>query len=184
MNLGHPFLIFGLCKQARVPLDNNEAWLHPIKAISVKRDTPGVPQPEGVYDSGHEPLDEDELPDYQARFGFLGDTQDDLGQSSSHPPPPQSHPPPPPPQQSQATAPPSPSQDLEDPVLSLTERFNAFWDETQEHPVLVTQDMEVLRTDMRTVLANQAIILQQQQSMQAQLAQLLALHQPPPPPPQ
>ena len=50
MNLGHPFLIFGLCKQARVPLDDNKAWLHPIKAISVKRDTPGVPQPEGVYD--------------------------------------------------------------------------------------------------------------------------------------
>ena len=186
MNMGHPFLIFGLCKQAGVPLDDNEAWLHPIKAISVKRDTPGVPQPEGVYDSGHEPSDEDELPAYQARFGFLGDTQDDIGQSSSHPPPPPplSHPPPPPPQQPQAAAPPSPSPDLEDPVLSLTEHFDAFWDETQEHRVLVTQDMEALRADMRTVLANQAIILQQQQSMQAQLAQLLALHQPPPPPPQ
>ena len=31
MNLGHPFLIFGLCKRAGVPLDDNEAWLHPIK---------------------------------------------------------------------------------------------------------------------------------------------------------
>ena len=70
------------------------------------------------------------------------------------------------------------------PVLSLTERFDAFWDETQEHRVLVTQDMEALCADMRTVLANQAIILQQQQSMQAQIAQLLAFHQPPPPPPQ
>ena len=185
MNLGHPFLIFGLCKQAGVPLDNNEAWLHPIKAISVKRDTPGVPQPEGVYDSGHEPSDEDELPDYRARYGFLGDTQEDIGQSSSRPPPPPSyHPPPPPPQQPQATVPPSPSPDIEDPVLSLTERFDAFWDETQEHRVLVTQDMEALRADMRTVLANQAIILQQQQTMQAQLAQLLAFHHPPPPPPQ
>ena len=177
MNLGHPFLIFGLCKQAGVPLDTDEAWLHPIKAISVKRDTPGVPQPEGVYDSGHEPSDEDELPDYRARFSFLGDTPDDLGQSSAHPPPP-------PPQQPQAAAPPSPSPDLEDPVLSLTERFDAFWDETQEHRVLVTQDMETLRADMHTVLANQAIILQQQRDMQDQLAQLLAFHQPPPPPPQ
>ena len=43
MNLGHPFLIFGLCKLAGVPLDDNEAWLHPIKAISVKRDKPSVP---------------------------------------------------------------------------------------------------------------------------------------------
>ena len=185
MNLGHPFLIFGLCKQAGVPLDDNEAWLHPIKAISVKRDTPGVPQPEGVYDLGHEPSDEDELPDYRARYGFLGDTQEDIGQSSSRPPPPPSyHPPPPPPQQPQATVPPSPSPDIEDPVLSLTERFDTFWDETQEHRVLVTQDMEALRADMRTVLANQAIILQQQQTMHAQLAQLLAFHHPPPPPPQ
>ena len=185
MNLGHPFLIFGLCKQAGVPLDDSEAWLHPIKAISVKRNTPGVPQPEGVYDSGHEPSDEDELPDYRAHFSFLSDTQEDIGQSSSRPPPPpSSRPPPPPPQQPPAAAPPSPSPDLEDPVLSLTERFDAFWDETQEHRVLVTQDMEALRADVQTVLANQAIILQQQQTMQAQLAQLLAFHQPPPPPPQ
>ena len=43
MNLGHPFLIYGLCKRAGVPLEDNEAWIHPIKAISVKRDKPGVP---------------------------------------------------------------------------------------------------------------------------------------------
>ena len=36
MNLGHPFFIYDLCKRAGVPLDDNEAWLHPIKAISVK----------------------------------------------------------------------------------------------------------------------------------------------------
>ena len=154
MNLGHPFLIFGLCKQARVPLDDIEAWLHPIKAISVKRDTPGVPRPEGPYESGHEPSDEDELHEYQARYGFLGDPQGDIGQSSSHPPPPPSQQPP-------EAAPSSPSPDPEDPVLSLNLGFDAFWDETQEHRVLVTQDMEALRADMRTVLANQATILQQ-----------------------
>ena len=86
MNLGHPFPIFSLCKRVGVPLDENEAWLHPIKAISVKRDTPGVPRPEGVYDSGHEPSDDDELHDYQARYGSLGDPQGDISQSSSHPP--------------------------------------------------------------------------------------------------
>ena len=159
-----------------MPLDDNEVWLHPIKVISVKWNKPGVPRPEGAYDSSHEPLNEDELHDYQARFGLLGDPQDDLGQSSTHPPPP------PPPPTSEA-APSSPTPDLEDPVLTLTDRFDAFWDETQEHRVLITQDMEALRTDVRTVLANQATILQQQQSLQAQLAQLLALHQPPPPPP-
>ena len=178
MNLGHPFLIFGLCKQAGVPLDDNEAWLHSIKAISVKREKPGIPRPEGIYDSGHKPSDEDELPDYRASFGFLGDPQGDIGQSSSHPPPQ------PPPQQPPQAASSSPSPDLKDPVLSLTERFYAFWDETQEHRVLVTKDMEALRADMRTVLANQATILQQQQSLQAPIAQLLAFHQSPPPPPQ
>ena len=126
MNLGHPFLIFGLCKRAGVPLDDNEVWLHPIKAISVKRDTHGVPRLEEPYDSGHEPSDEDELYEFRARYGSLGDPQGDIGQSSTHPPPP-------PPQQPQAAAPSSPFPDLEDPVLSLTERFDAFWDETQEH---------------------------------------------------
>ena len=103
-----------------MPLDDN--WLHPIKAISVKRDKPGVPRPEGTYDLGHEPSDEDELHDYQARFGLLGDPQEDIGQSSTHPPPP--------PQQPSEAAPSSPTPDLEDPVLALTERCDAFWDET------------------------------------------------------
>ena len=47
-----------------MPLEDNEAWIHPIKAITVKRDTPGVPRPEGMYDSGNEPSDEDELHEY------------------------------------------------------------------------------------------------------------------------
>ena len=66
MNLGHPFLIYGLCKQAEVPLKDNEAWIHPIKVIMVKHDKPGVPRPEAMYDLGNEPLDEDELREYQA----------------------------------------------------------------------------------------------------------------------
>ena len=37
MNLRHPFLIYGLCKNAGVPLEDNEAWIHPIKAIVVKK---------------------------------------------------------------------------------------------------------------------------------------------------
>ena len=53
-----------------MPLEDNEAWIHPIKAIMVKRDKPGVPRTEEVYDSGHEHLDEDELREYQFRFGL------------------------------------------------------------------------------------------------------------------
>ena len=77
MNLGHPFLIYGLCKHAGVPLEDNEVWIHIIKAIMVKRDKPGVPRLDPMYDSGNEPSDEDELREYQARFGLpiepLGD---------------------------------------------------------------------------------------------------------------
>ena len=50
MNLGHPFLIFELCKRVGIPLEDNEAWIHPIKAISFKKDKPGVPRPKEVYD--------------------------------------------------------------------------------------------------------------------------------------
>ena len=139
-----------------MPLEDNEAWIHPIKAIMVKRDKPGVPRLEAMYDFGNEPSDEDELHEYQARFGLLGDPQGYAGQSSTHSPPPQP---------TSAEAPSYPSPDLEDPVLALTDRFDAFWDETQEHRVLITQDMEALRADMCNVLANQATILRNQQSL-------------------
>ena len=70
MNLGHSFLIFGLCKKVGVHLEDNEVWIHPIKAISIKKDKQGMPRPEEVYDSGNEPSYEDELRAYQSRFGI------------------------------------------------------------------------------------------------------------------
>ena len=68
MNLEHPFLIYDLCKQAGVSLEDNEAWIHPIKVIMAKKDKPGVPRPEEVYDLGNETSNEDELKAYQSRF--------------------------------------------------------------------------------------------------------------------
>ena len=62
-----------------VPLEDNEAWIHPIKAISVKKDKPGVPRPEEVYDSGNEPSDKDKLRAYQSKFGILVGTQGEAG---------------------------------------------------------------------------------------------------------
>ena len=43
MNLRHPFIIYGLCKNVGVSVSYNEAWIHPIKAIIGKRDKTGVP---------------------------------------------------------------------------------------------------------------------------------------------
>ena len=180
MNLGHLFLIYSLCKQAGVPLEDNEAWIHPIKAIEVKRDKLGVPRPDAMYDSANEPSDEDELREYQARFGLPVDPQGDAGQASSHPPPPSTSSHPPPPQPSQEEDPINPSTILEDSVFDLMARFKAYWDETQEHRVLISQDVKALRADMHTVLANQATILRNQQCLQDQLTQILTLLQPPP----
>ena len=87
----------------------------------VKRDKPGVPRLEGVYDSGNEPSDEDELWECQACFDLPVDPQGDAGPSTTHPPPPQ-------PTSGEALS--SPTPDLEDPVLALTDRFDALWDET------------------------------------------------------
>ena len=91
MNLGHPFLIFGLCKKAGVPLEDNEAWIHPIKAKMVKNNKLGVPRHDEVYDSRHEPSDEDGLKAYQTLFGMREDENRDVGQLSAQPPPPPSH---------------------------------------------------------------------------------------------
>ena len=79
MNLWHPFLIYGLCKQAGVPLEDNEAWIHPIKAIIVKKDKPGIPRPDEVYDYRNESSNEDELRAYQSRFRILVGAQGEVG---------------------------------------------------------------------------------------------------------
>ena len=79
MNLGHPFLIYGLCKKAEVPLESNEAWIHPIKAIVVKKNKPGVPRTKEVYDSENEPLDEEELRAYQTWYEGRHDERGEVG---------------------------------------------------------------------------------------------------------
>ena len=97
MNLRHPFLIYGLCKKVEVPLESNETWIHPIKAIVVKKNKPGVPRPDEVYDSKIKPSDEEKLKAYRTMFGMREDEKREVGQSSTQtsiPPPP---PPPPPP---------------------------------------------------------------------------------------
>ena len=79
MNLSHPFLISGLYKKVGVPLESNEAWIHPIKVIVVKKNKSSVPRSEEVYDYGNEPSDEEELRAYQTRFGMREDEKRDVG---------------------------------------------------------------------------------------------------------
>ena len=123
MNPRHPFLIYGLCKKAGVPLERNEAWIHPIKAIVVKKNKSGVPRRDEVYNSGNEPSNEEELKAYQTLFGMREDDKREVGQSSTQPPPP--------PPTSHKEDDSSPSQTIGDQVQDLTMRFSA--DETLEH---------------------------------------------------
>ena len=99
-----------------MPLEANEAWIHPIKAIVVTKNKPGVPSPDTVYNSRHEPSDEEELLAYQTLFGMREDEMREVGQSSTQllPPPLPSH--------AEATSSPSPT--LEDQVQDLTMRFD------------------------------------------------------------
>ena len=147
MNLGRPFLIYGLCKNARLSLEDNEAWIHPIKAIVVKKDKPGVPQSDAVYDSGHEPSEEEESKAYQNLYDMREETPSEAD------PPSTSHLPPPPPPAEPAVTSPSPT--LEEHFQDLTTWLDALWDETQEHRVTMTQDMDALQVNMRTILRNQ-----------------------------
>ena len=97
-----------------------KTWIHPIKAIVVKKNKSGVPRTKEVYDYGNEPSDEEELRAYQSRFGIREDDQRDAVQSSTQPSPlpPTSH-----------EEDSSRSQTLKDQVHDLTTRFDAYWDE-------------------------------------------------------
>ena len=68
------------------------------------------------------------------------------------------------------------TQSLADQIHTLTVQFNAYWDESQEHCVALSQDMDTLKAKMTIIRSNQDHITQQ-------LAQLLSFHTPPPPPP-
>ena len=70
----------------------------------------------------------------------------------------------------------SSTQSLADQIHTLTTRFDVYWDESQEHSVALSHDMDTIQAKMATIHANQDHIMQQ-------LAQLLSLHTPPPPPP-
>ena len=119
-----------------------------------------------MNDSGNKPSDEEELRAYQTMFGMREDDKRDACQSSTQPPspPPTTH------EEDDS----NPSRPIEDQVQDLTMRFDAFWDETQEYQVSMSQEMEELRGKMNTMLSNQEIIKQE-------LAQILAYHMPPPP---
>ena len=108
-----------------MPLESNEAWIHPITTIVVKKNKSSVPRPEGVYDSENEPSNNEELRVYQDLYGGRHDERGEVGQYSTKPPP----------TKTKEEDDPTPTHPVEDQVQDLTMRFDAFWDQTQEHHV-------------------------------------------------
>ena len=70
----------------------------------------------------------------------------------------------------------SSTQSLVDQIHALTTHFDAYWGESQEHQVALSQDMDSIRAEMAAIRASQDQIAQQ-------LAQLLSFHTAPPSPP-
>ena len=66
-----------------MPLESNEAWIHPIKTIVVKKNKLGVPRPKELYDFENEPSDKEELRAYQATYWGRHVERGDVGQSST-----------------------------------------------------------------------------------------------------
>ena len=67
------------------------------------------------------------------------------------------------------------TQSLVDQIHALTARYDAYKDESQEHRVALSQDMDALKVELAIFCSNQDRIKQH-------LAQLLSFHTPPPPP--
>ena len=83
-----------------------------------------------MYDSWKEPSDEEDLKAYQTMFRMRAEERREVNRSSTQPPPPL-----------EKSDPISPHP-IGNQVHDLTMRFDAFWDESQEHYVLMSKEMD------------------------------------------
>ena len=109
------------------------------------------------------------IPLPKAKFGSSGDSDEETDDDAPTATPSAGDP----------EVPSSSTQSLADQIHALTTRFDAYWDESQNHRVALSHDMDAIRAKMATIRTIQDHIMQQ-------LAQLLSFHTPPPlpPPPQ
>ena len=54
----------------------------------------------------------------------------------------------------------SSTQSLADQIHALTSRFDAYWDESQEHCIALSQNMDALKAEMAIIRSNQDRITQ------------------------
>ena len=113
------------------------------------------------------------IPLPKVKFGSLGDSDEEINEDASTATPSAGDP-----KDDDLEVPSSSTQSLADQIHVLTTRFDAYWDESQEHRVALSQDVDTIRAEMATIHASKDLITQH-------LAHLLSLHTLPPPlPPQ
>ena len=110
------------------------------------------------------------IPLPKAKFGNLGDSKEEADDDAAVAAPSEGDP-----EDGDPEVPSSSTQSLAYQIHALTERFDAYWDESQENRVSLSQDMDTIKAEMAIIRSNQDQITQQ-------LAQLLSFHTPPPPP--
>ena len=110
------------------------------------------------------------IPLPKAKFGSPGDLEEEADNDAVVAAPSEGDP-----EDDDPEVPSSSTKSLIDQIHALTTRFDTYWDESQEHCVALSQDMEAIKAEMAIIRSNQDHIMQQ-------LVQLLSFHTSPPPP--
>ena len=89
------------------------------------------------------------IPLPKAKFGSLGDSDEETDEDASASTPSAGDP-----EDDYPKVPSSSTQSLADQIHALTTRFDAYWDESQEHWVALSQDVDTIRAEMATIHAS------------------------------
>ena len=89
------------------------------------------------------------IPLPKAKFGSLGDLDEETDEDALATTPSAGDP-----EDGDPEVPFSSTQSLGDQIHALTTRFDAYWDESQEHRVTLSQDMDAILAEMATIRAS------------------------------
>ena len=85
----------------------------------------------------------------KAKFGSLGYLEEEANDDAATATPSESDP-----EDGDSKVPSSSTQSLADQIHLLTARFDSYWDESQEHRVSLSQDMDAIKAEMAIICSN------------------------------
>ena len=95
------------------------------------------------------------IPLSKVKFGSPGDSEEEADDDVTIVAPSEGDP-----EDGDPEVPSSSTQSLAYQIHALTERFDAYWDESQEHRVALSKDMDALKAEMAIIHSNQDRITQ------------------------